>query len=72
MRSAEQSRRGRAGSARDAARAAALYISTEFTCADLAIDDKHREYVRKRWQVYQKGYAVLCDVDGVLYVYAKA
>lgn len=56
-------------SARGAATDAALYIGTEFIAADLPIDAKHREYVRRRWQAWQKGWAVLCDVDGTLYVY---
>jgi hypothetical protein len=32
--------------------------------------DAHLAYARARWRVWQKGYALLCDVDGVMYVYA--
>jgi hypothetical protein len=37
---------------------------------DLDIPAKHRKHVRDRWRVWQKGYGLACDVDGVLYVYA--
>ena len=55
--------------ARDAAWGAGLYCSTNYVCTGLKIDPKHKEYVDRRWQAWKKGYAVLCDVDGVLYVY---
>jgi hypothetical protein len=55
----------------DAARAAALVVSTEHVCAGLPLEDRHREHARARWRVWEKGYALLGDVDGVLYVYAK-
>ena len=54
-----------------AARAAALYTRVEFICAGLALEEKHREHARARWEVWAKGYGLLCDVDGVLYVYEK-
>jgi hypothetical protein len=57
------------GAARAAARDAELFAVSEFVCADLALDSTHREHVRARWNVWQKGYALLRDVDGVLYVY---
>lgn len=57
---------------RDAAGDARLNTLINITCADLPIDQKHRDYAAKRWQAWVKGYAVLCDVDGQLYVYAKA
>ena len=31
---------------------------------------KHIDHANARWEVWQKGYALLCDVQGVLYVYA--
>jgi hypothetical protein len=39
---------------------------------DLDYKDKarHEAHARARWEVWQKGYGLLCDVDGVLYVYA--
>ena len=55
--------------ARDAARDASLYGSC-LIAADL-IDPKHVEHARRRWEVWAKGYALLCDVDGVLYVYEE-
>ena len=38
---------------------------------DLDIDFKHFEYANRVMEVWRKGYALLCDVDGILYVYAK-
>lgn len=54
----------------DAAFDAALY-SYYILASDLEIKDKekHLEHVKARWEVWQKGYGLLCDVDGVLYVY---
>lgn len=56
-------------SARDAAQDAALYVVTTGVCADLPIDQKHRDHVQTRMDVWRRGYGVYCDVDGVLYVY---
>ena len=58
------------GAAYDAAYDAALcarYILT----SDLKFKDKakHLKHVLARWEVWQKGYGLLCDVNGVLYVY---
>ena len=41
--------------------------------SDLKFKDreKHLKHVKSRWEVWQKGYGLLCDVDGVLYVYCK-
>ena len=58
--------------ARNAAWDAALYAEIKYVCSGLSIDQKHIDHARARWNVWQKGYALLCDVDGVLYVYAKA
>jgi hypothetical protein len=38
--------------------------------SDLPVDQKHRDHVKARMEVWQKGYCLFCDVDGVLYVYA--
>jgi hypothetical protein len=54
----------------NAARGAADFCVIERLCADLEIAEIHRAHIRARWEVWLKGYAVLCDVDGVLYVYA--
>jgi hypothetical protein len=62
------------GAARDAAwnaaEDAADFCVIERLCADLEIAESGRNGFRARWEVWLKGYAVLCDVDGVLYVYA--
>jgi hypothetical protein len=55
----------------DAAGDAALYTRVEFVCAGLNLEEKHREHARARWEVWAKGYGLLCDVDGALYVYEK-
>ena len=58
--------------ARDAAWDATLY-SRFLIISDLVKKDKalavHWKHVEKRWGVYQKGYFVYCDVNGVLYTY---
>ena len=54
----------------DAARDARLYITTQIIARDLDIAPEHRAHVEARWNAWRKGSAVLCDVDGVLYVYA--
>jgi len=53
-----------------AARAAGLYNQVVNICADLKLDEKHIEHAKASWQVWQKGYCLLCDMNGVLYVYA--
>ena len=55
----------------DAASTAALYARIIFLCAGLEIDKKHVDYIKKRWEVWEAGYGVLCDIDGVLYCYEK-
>jgi len=55
--------------ARGAALDAALYSSL-LICSDLKLAKKHKTHIEKRWNAWKKGYGVLCDVEGVLYVYA--
>ncbi len=55
----------------DAAWDAALYVQGEFICADLKLAEKHRTRIRKRMEVWQKGYGLVCDINGVLYCYKK-
>ena len=61
-----------AGDAGAAARAAAwdaaLYARSIIAGDKLA--KKHRDHIKARWRVWQKGYALLCDVNGTLYVYS--
>ena len=59
------------GAAWDAARDAELKVQTDFICDGLDIDQRHRDHAEARWNVWRKGYGLLCDVDGVLYVYEK-
>jgi hypothetical protein len=56
--------------ARDAAGAAALLARLK-VCAGLPIDAKHVRHAEECWEANRRGYRVLCDVDGVLYVYRK-
>ena len=57
--------------ARDAARDAAYYCLIFYLCGDLQIDEKHRAYIRKRFEIWQNGYGVYCDVNGIFYAYKK-
>lgn len=56
----------------DAAWDAAIY-SDFIIVSGLEFRDKakHKKHVEARWEVWRKGYGLLCDVDGVLYVYCK-
>jgi len=54
----------------DAARDAALY-ARGIIIADLKNETKHRIHIKARMEVWQKGYGLLCDVRGILYVYEK-
>ena len=64
----------------DSARASAWVSAWDFSLearlmvvSDLKYKDKakHEAHVKARLEVWQKGYGLLCDVDGVLYVYCK-
>ena len=50
----------------------AALIARFIVVEDLKFKDKekHLAHAQARWEVWQKGYGLLCDVDGVLYVYA--
>jgi len=54
---------------RDAARDAALFALTHYVCADLPLAQEHRDHAAARWEVWKRGYGLLGDVEGVLYVY---
>jgi hypothetical protein len=54
--------------ARAAARAAELYARM-LVCDGLPLAQTHRDHIEARWRVWRKGYSLLCDVDGILYVY---
>ena len=54
-------------SAWDFALAADFIIVSDLDFKDKA---KHQAHVDARIEVWRKGYGLLCDVDGVLYVYA--
>ena len=53
----------------DASRDAALYA--EAVVSEWKFDKKHVAHIKARWNVWQRGYGLLCDVDGILYVYRK-
>ena len=55
----------------DAAGAAAIYSRGIFICDGLKLAEKHRTHIKKRMEVWQKGFGLYCDVGGVLYVYKK-
>ena len=70
------------GAARDAARDAAwdavwgaawdaACLAGLLVCDGLELNPKHIEHMRKRWAVWEAGYGVLCDVDGVIYAYKQ-
>jgi len=58
----------------DAARAAAWdaadQIAINVLYADLPIEQKHRDAITARWDVWQRGYGLMAEIDGVLFVYA--
>jgi hypothetical protein len=56
--------------AMDAAWDAATYVLIHCVSGDLAVSQEHRDRAAARWEVWRKGYALLCDADGVLFVYA--
>jgi hypothetical protein len=55
--------------ARDAAGDARLW-SRVLVCDGLPLAQRHIDHARARMDVWRRGYGLLCDVDGVLYVYA--
>jgi hypothetical protein len=55
----------------DAAWDAALYARVIFICDGLKLAEKHKTHIKKRMEVWQKGYGLLCDVNGKLFVYYK-
>ena len=58
------------GDSWDAARNAALF-AWMLVCLGLPMDKKHLIHLNERMEVWRKGYCLLCDVNGTLYVYAK-
>jgi hypothetical protein len=54
--------------ARAAAWAATLYVRM-LIASDLKLDPKYVKHIKARWNVWKKGYGLLCDVKGVLHVY---
>ena len=59
--------------ARAAAGAAARDAALHGQCLVVKdkIDPKHLSHAKARWDVWERGYALLCDVNWTLYVYAK-
>jgi hypothetical protein len=54
-------------SARDSA---ALMGAMACLC-DCDVPAEHRAHAAARWDVWQRGYGLVCDVDGVLYTYGE-
>lgn len=54
----------------DAARNARLSTYVALT-SDLDVSQSHRDHNKARMEVWQKGYCLLCDVEGELYVYSQ-
>ena len=59
-----------ARAAAGAAAGDAALLARVKVCRELKLDKKHIDHANARWEVWQKGYALLCDVNGDLYVYA--
>ena len=55
----------------DAAWDAALYADS-LIAPKGTIAQKHIDHIKARWDVWRRGYGLLCDVNGVLYVYRAA
>jgi hypothetical protein len=53
----------------DASSDAALECRMVAVNGDLKIAKKHREYLKLRMDIWRAGWAVRCDIDGVMYVY---
>jgi len=56
--------------ARDAASDVALLAAIR-VCNGLFLDRKFILHAQRRWEVWTRGYGLLCDVDGELYVYER-
>ncbi|MEG1972984.1 MAG: hypothetical protein RR315_07445 [Oscillospiraceae bacterium] len=49
----------------------ALYCVIHSICADLPIPQEHIDYINKRFAIWQNGYGVYGELNGVLYVYRR-
>jgi len=56
-----------------AARAAAgaAELLARMYVSEFDSDNKHYQHALKRWEVYERGYGVYCDINGELYVYKR-
>ncbi len=54
----------------DAAWHSADYAAICIVCADLSLPSKHLQTIERRLNVWRKGYALMAEVGGTLYVYA--
>jgi len=52
----------------DAALMAGMMVVSDLDYPD---KEKHEAHAKARMEIWRKGYGLLCDVNGVLYVYAK-
>lgn len=53
----------------DVGRDFALYCGLLYLRASAPIPEKHIDHINKRYAIWQNGYGVYCDIDGVFYVY---
>ncbi len=60
-----------AGDAAGAAAGDAALMARVLICSGTKLDKKHIKHAQARWRVWQKGYGLLCDVNGVLFVYRR-
>ena len=58
------------GTARGAAWDAALYAQM-LICQDLDFEKQYINYIKVRWDVWKRGYGLLCDINDIFYVYCK-
>jgi hypothetical protein len=57
--------------ARDAAWDAARDAALMAQCFVAELTGKHFDHAKLRWSIWEAGYGVYCDVDGILYCYKK-
>jgi len=54
----------------NAAKDAALYAQM-LICLDFNLEKRHIDHIKACWETWKRGYGLLCDVNGTLYVYRK-
>lgn len=59
------------GNINDDAALDAVLLASILVCDGINLDERHAVHARARWDVWMRGFGLLCDVDGVLYVYRR-